>query len=147
MRRLSTASREFTIYFLATLCVMSIALNAALILERRKPDFWRNLKLSFKTPPVVGPADHVRGPSQATVTVIEDSDYQCPYSKQMHSELKKLLSESSRVRWVFRNRPLEAIHPLARQAAVAAECAGRQGKFWEYSDALFEEQAGLKSES
>jgi protein-disulfide isomerase len=63
----------------------------------------------------------------------------------MHAELKNLASESS-VRWVFRNRPLESLHPFAKKAAIAAECADRQGKFWEYSDELFEKQVDLTSD-
>ena len=87
--------------------------------------------------------DHIRGDSHATATIIDYSDYQCPYSKQIHSELKQLIDESSSVRWVLRNRPLESIHQLALQAAIAAECAAKQGKFWQYSDALFDNQTAL----
>jgi len=124
---------------------MSIAVNVLFVLSRNKPDLWQDLRLSFKRVTAVCRTDHVRGSPQAPRTIIEYSDYQCPYSKKMHFELKKLLSENSRVRWVFRNRPLESLHPLARQAAIAAECADLQGKFWDYSDALFSDQADLQS--
>jgi protein-disulfide isomerase len=84
----------------------------------------------------VTPQDHVRGPSGAKVTVIEYSDYQCPYCRAAHKVMKELSSEIE-FRWVMRHYPIPEIHPLAIRAAVAAECANLQGKFWEYSDGLF----------
>jgi len=146
MRKLPTPAVEFTIFFLATLLLMSIALNGALILQRTKPDFWRDVRLAFRKLPPITAEDHVRGDSQSSVTIIDYSDYQCPYSKQLHSDLKKL-AETSNIKWVLRNKPLDSIHPFATSAAVAAECANRQGRFWEYSDALFDEQDKFASPS
>ena len=68
-------------------------------------------------PPVVLLYDHVRGPVGARVTVIEYSDFQCPYSREVHAPLKEL-AEDSRIRWVYRNFPL-TMHPLAEPAARA----------------------------
>jgi hypothetical protein len=80
-----------------------------MVVQKNDPDAWRDIKLSFRKVPAVLVGDHVRGPTKAPVTVIEYSDYLCPYSRQLHSNLRKLLSENSRISWVFRNRPLESI--------------------------------------
>jgi protein-disulfide isomerase len=146
-RRLLSARRasEFTVCFLATLCVFSIGLNGVLLVELRHPEYWKDLRLSYKLPPPVMALDHIRGSSIPTVTVIEYSDYQCPYSKQLHSALSKIVQQSTTIRWILRFRPLESIHPLAVSAATAAECAGRQGRFWEYSDLLFDNQEIVKA--
>lgn len=145
MARKESPASEFAIYFLATLCLLSVSLNIFLLIGRRSPGFWNDLRLSFKKPLPVSAADHIRGSSSAPVTIIEFSDFQCPYCKQMNTDLKHLSTEMP-VRWVLRQNPLESIHPLALKAAVASECAAVQGKFWEYSDALFDNQSALTSE-
>jgi protein-disulfide isomerase len=93
----------------------------------------------------VGGADHILGPSHAAVTVVEYGDFQCPNCKQAAPAVKLLLEHfNGRVRFVWRNFPLEEVHPHALQAALAAEAAGGQGKFWPMHDLLFENQAHLK---
>ncbi|MCH8748309.1 thioredoxin domain-containing protein [Patescibacteria group bacterium] len=83
--------------------------------------------------------DHIRGPDSAKVTIIEYSDLECPFCKRFHPTLQQIVAENPEdVRWVYRHFPLEQIHPNARQAAVAVECAADQGKFWELLDHLFE---------
>jgi protein-disulfide isomerase len=92
----------------------------------------------------VGPADHVRGPDHATVTLVEYGDFECPHCKNAVGAVNMLLSRfDGQVRLVFRNFPLVEIHPHALQAAVAAECAGAQGRFWQMHDLLFEKQSRL----
>jgi protein-disulfide isomerase len=87
----------------------------------------------------------VRGGPQAPVTIVEFSDFQCPYCKQSESTLKDLLTKySGQVKLAWRDFPLRDIHPLAQTAAEAARCAGEQGKFWEFHDALFADQSKLK---
>lgn len=87
----------------------------------------------------VSKADHIRGEKSAPITLIEYSDFQCPFCKKFHPTMKKILQEfKGKVRWVYRHFPL-SFHKNARISAQASECAGEQGKFWEYADRLFEE--------
>lgn len=82
--------------------------------------------------------------SDGGVTITEFSDFQCPFCKRFHDTEKTLLaSYPNRIRVVFRHLPIESIHPNARNAARAAECARSQGKFAEYADALFAHQDSL----
>ena len=93
----------------------------------------------------VGPADHALGPGHAPVVVVEYGDFECPNCKQAAPAVKLLLNHfTGRVCFVYRHFPLEEVHPHAVQAAEAAECAGSQGKFWPFHDALFEHQPHLK---
>lgn len=146
MAKTASPASGFIVYCLSTICLLSLGLNAVLLVAIGNPEFWTNFRLSFKKPPPVSSTDHIRGPLAAGITIIDYSDFQCPYCKQMHTELKQL-SDNAKIIWIFRQYPLESIHPLAMQSAIASECAGKQGKFWEYSDALFENQDQLASET
>ncbi len=99
------------------------------------------------SPTVVPTAqDHSAGPVSAAITVIEYADYQCPACARIQPIVKQLIARySDRVRFVFRDFPLEQIHPNALAAAEAAEAAEAQGKFWEMHDKLFESQAEWKA--
>jgi protein-disulfide isomerase len=91
-------------------------------------------------------ADHVIGASHAPVTVVEYGDFECPNCKQAAPALKLLLERFvERVRIVYRHFPLEEVHPHALTAALAAECAAGQGKFWPMHDLLFAHQDQLKA--
>jgi protein-disulfide isomerase len=93
----------------------------------------------------VSRVDHSLGPIHPAVTIVEYGDFECPNCKQAAPALKLLLTRhEGRIRLVYRNFPLEEVHPHALAAAEAAECAGSQGKFWEMHDLLFENQAHLK---
>ena len=88
--------------------------------------------------------DHVLGNSQASVTVVEYGDFECPTCKQAAPSVKLLLERfDGKVLFAYRHFPLESIHPHALRAAEAAECAGAQGRFWAMHDLLFANQAHL----
>lgn len=81
------------------------------------------------------------GPDDAKVKLIEFSDFQCPYCQAFHKIIGEVISTyGDDVQLVFKNLPLESIHPRAKDAALAAECANEQGKFIEYADKLFANQ-------
>src|ERR671921_3036489 len=95
----------------------------------------------------VGPEDHVRGPEGAPVTLVKYGDYECPYCGELHPMLEELRERAGeRVRFVFRHFPLDSVHPRARRAALAAEAAASQGRFWEMHDLLYENQDELSDE-
>jgi protein-disulfide isomerase len=87
--------------------------------------------------------DPASGPANAPVTIIEFSDYQCPYCARVVPTLKKLQAEyGDKIRIVFKDFPLPN-HPQAPKAAEAAHCAGEQGKYWEMHDRMFANQGAL----
>ncbi len=89
----------------------------------------------------------LRGAPDAAVTVVEFSDFECPFCKQANGTLAKLMETySGKIRLVYRDFPLENIHPQARRAAEAARCARDGGKFWEYHDVLFVQSPKLAPE-
>lgn len=93
----------------------------------------------------VATVDHVLGPADARVTVVEYGDFECPICKQAAPAVKLALNRfAGRMRFVFRHFPLEEVHPHALLAAEAAEAAGGQGKFWPMHDLLFDNQNHLK---
>jgi protein-disulfide isomerase len=98
--------------------------------------------------PGFGPTDHVLGPADAPVTLVEYGDYECPHCGRAHVVLREVLSAlGDEVRFVFRNFPLAEAHPHAEQAAEAAESvaahAGNEA-FWTMHDLLFENQDALE---
>jgi Na+/H+ antiporter NhaA len=88
--------------------------------------------------------DHVRGPAKAPVTVVEYGDFECPYCGQAEPVVRELLRDFADVRYVWRNLPLNDVHPQAQLAAEAAEAAADQGTFWEMHDLLFDHQDALR---
>ncbi|MFO1519032.1 MAG: DsbA family protein [bacterium] len=88
-----------------------------------------------------------QGPDNAPITIIEFSDFQCPFCKRAVPTMKQLMKDyDGKIRWVFRQHPL-AFHTNARSAAKASLAAHEQGKFWEMHDALMENQQDLSEES
>lgn len=81
--------------------------------------------------------DHIRGDENAPITIIEYSDYECPFCSRFHPTMNELIANNDDVRWIYRHFPLSSIHRDAQKAAEGAECAGDQGKFWEMTDLLF----------
>ena len=102
-------------------------------------------RLTFDTIPSVSlDDDPVKGNPNAPVTIVEFSDFQCPFCKRFFDETLSLLEQdyidTGQVKLVYRDFPIESIHPNAVAASLAAECADEQGKFWELHDVLFEKQ-------
>lgn len=89
----------------------------------------------------VRPEDHIEGEADAPCTLVEYGDYQCPHCGRAYPIVKRVQKHfGKRLRFVFRNFPLNEIHAQAETAAETAEFAGSQGKYWEMHDALFENQ-------
>ena len=87
--------------------------------------------------------DHLRGPIDAPVTVVEYGDFECPYCGRAEPVVRELLRDFGDIRYVWRHLPLNDVHPNAQRAAEAAEAAAHQGAFWEMHDMLFEHQGAL----
>ena len=92
----------------------------------------------------VSERDHVQGPDDAPVTLVEYGDFECPYCGMAYPLVKDAQRRlGDRLRFVFRNFPISTAHPHAEHAAEVAEAAGAQGKFWEMHDLLYERQTTL----
>jgi len=89
--------------------------------------------------------DPFKGDPNAPVTVVEFSDFQCPFCSRFFSQTLPALQENyidtGKIKLVYKDLPLDNLHPNARPAHIAAECADEQGKFWDYHDVLFEKQS------
>jgi protein-disulfide isomerase len=98
------------------------------------------------TQPVDERRDHVDGPADAAVTLLEYGDYQCPYCGAAYPQVKQVQQAlGDRLRFVFRNFPITTAHPHAELAAEAAEAAAAQGRFWPMHDLLYENQRHLEA--
>jgi protein-disulfide isomerase len=86
-----------------------------------------------------------KGPADAKVTIVEFSDFQCPYCARFTTEtLPQILTNyGDKIRFVFMNFPLTSIHENAQKAAEAGECANEQGAFWQFHDIMFQNQSAL----
>jgi Na+/H+ antiporter NhaA len=95
--------------------------------------------------PVDPRRDHVRGPEDAPITVVEYGDFECPYCGQAEPVIRELLAGHGDLRYVWRHLPLGDVHHQAQLAAEAAEAAAEQGAFWEMHDLLFDHQDALRA--
>ena len=92
----------------------------------------------------IGPDDHILGNPNAEVILVEYSDTECPFCKQYHETMRRLMNEygkDGKVAWVYRHFPIDQLHSKARKEAEALECANELGgaeKFWEYTNLLYE---------
>jgi protein-disulfide isomerase len=98
---------------------------------------------AVRLPRPVDDNDHVQGPADAPVTLVQYGDYECPYCRALHPVLKELLQRTGGIRFVYRHFPLGRFHPHAARAAQAAEAAAAQDRFWQMHDALFAETRDL----
>ena len=94
--------------------------------------------------PVDPDRDHIRGPEESLVTMVEYGDFECPYCGMAEPAVRELLRDYGEVRYVWRHLPLNDVHPNAQLAAEAAEAAGKQGAFWEMHDLLLDHQDALQ---
>ena len=93
----------------------------------------------------VSERDHSQGPATAAVTLVQYGDYECPYTRQSTTIVRAVQQQlGDKLRFVFRNFPLTEIHPHALHAALAAEAAAAQGKFWQMHDYIFHHQHTLE---
>lgn len=111
--------------------------------------FGNNLSAAAENIRPVDDTDHIRGNPDAPITIVEFSDFECPFCARFHPTLKRVLKEYPQVKWVYRHFPLTSIHGRALGAAVASECAAALGgtdTFWQFTDALIENQHNLGTE-
>lgn len=114
------------------------------LLEPTSKDLQEKYEPPKLSVPVSPERDHIEGPPEALLTLVEYGDYQCPFCGAAYPEVKKVQKElGSKLRFVFRNFPLSNIHEHAMNAAETAEAASAQGKFWPMHDFLYEHQATL----
>jgi protein-disulfide isomerase len=127
--------------FVIVVGVALITLGSGAVLYRAKRPQVKNISETQTVSAKGDGAVHVRGNPDAPVTLEEFGDFQCPPCGQFSIFVEELLKEyDSRLRVIFRNFPLP-LHEHAREAAIAAEAAGFQGKFWEMHDKLYHEQS------
>ena len=122
-------------------------------LAAARADYVRALRKRYKAHVVLEPPrfaaspddDPSRGAASAPITIVEFSDFQCPFCTRAEDTIDQVLAQyGDRVRLVFRDFPL-SIHPLAEGAAIAADCAREQGKYWEMNRALYANQSKLSA--
>jgi protein-disulfide isomerase len=130
------------------LAIVKSQLGEVLRLLNRAPTAARSIatgpvRANIAGAPTLGRAD-------APVTLVEFTDYQCPFCQRFFATtLRTLIAEyvdSGKVRYVVRDHPLDQLHPNARKAAEAAHCAGDQGKYWEMHDVLFASGGALAAD-
>jgi protein-disulfide isomerase len=96
------------------------------------------------TLPITQGRDHIRGPLDAPVSLVEYGDYECPFCGAAHPVVEAVRERmGDELQFVYRHFPIITAHPHAWTAAESAEAAGAQGRFWEMHDLLFEDQAHL----
>jgi Na+/H+ antiporter NhaA len=131
--------------------LLAAGLTALLVAGTRRMPRRKRIRMLLGTPdlivdladPVDQERDHIRGPVDAPVTVLEYGDFECPYCGQAEPVLRELLRDFGDVAYVWRHLPLNDVHPNAQRAAEAAEAAAEQGAFWEMHDLLLEHQDAL----
>lgn len=124
--------------FWAILAVIIVGLIGVFLVANRNT---QTTTENISNPKEITATDHVEGPADAKVTLVEYGDFQCPACGATYPIVKQLRDEyKDKVRFVFRHFPLSNIHPNAMAASRAAEAAGKQGKFFEMHDLLYENQ-------
>ncbi len=144
--------QEAKIGTLSTLIVAPLLSWLVLRLIRRMPAAWRARQIAATAEDILDLAsdvdperDHIRGPDDAPVTIVEYGDFECSYCGQAESVIRELLAVGGEdVRYVWRHLPLNDVHPNAQLASEASEAAAAQGHFWEMYDVLLAHQGRLR---
>lgn len=116
-------------------------------LQTLTPDPWKDIRAKLEPMIQRGPAN---GPAGAAVSVVEFSDFECPFCRRLNVTLEQLNKQHpSQIRWIFLDYPLVDIHPWARAAAIAGDCVAEQSqdKFWLFEPMIYEHQQGIKPET
>jgi protein-disulfide isomerase len=137
---------------LATVVVAPLVAWVVLRIVRRLPQALRARQIANTADDILDLAeeidpdrDHIRGPEDAPVTLVEYGDFECSYCGQAEAVIRELLSEfGDDVRYVWRHLPLNDVHPNAQVAAEASEAAAAQGRFWDMHDILLNHQGELR---
>lgn len=104
--------------------------------------------MSDQLKPALSDKDHIRGAKKPQLTIVEYGDFQCPYCGQAEPIVEEIMDQfGEAIAFSFRNFPLSDVHEFAFGAALAAEAAGLQGKYWEMHDLLFAHQHNLSPEA
>jgi len=122
------------------------------LLLNSKNDFTQSSSI---LPPISPGADWLKeskddpflGEENAKIVIMEFSDFQCPFCKAAFPSIREITSEYKNIKYIYRDFPIDDIHPDARAAAEAAACANEQELFWPYHDRLFQNQHDLSDES
>ncbi len=129
----------------STLTLLVFRATARLSLPKRARALFGTAEVLVDLAAPVDPdRDHIRGPSESPVTVVEYGDFECPYCGQAEPSVRELLAGHGEVRYVWRHLPLSDVHPQAQLAAEASEAAAEQGRFWEMHDLLLVNQSALR---
>src|SRR5947209_2415703 len=128
--------------FIIILVVLAVAVGSVYwFVQRSRQSGLSNTNSTTAGANVAANPPHVRGPMNAPVTVEEYGDFQCPPCGMMYPEVKKIEQDyGDKIKVVFHNFPITTMHKFAMMAAMAAEAAGFQGKYWEMHDKLYENQ-------
>jgi len=133
--------------FIASAVFFSSSDNVA---SEDNKSFGNNLSVTADNVRAVEDSEHILGNIAAAVTIIEYSDYECPFCQRVHPTLKQIVEDfDGDVRWVFRHFPLTSIHSRALDASIAADCIANIGgndAFWTFTDAVFSNQQHLGTE-
>ena len=124
--------------FIIVIVVALLAVGGGAVFYQKKHSANAPLTISKSEKEISGESAHILGPTNAPITIEEFGDFQCPPCGRLSEPLNQMQKKYN-IRLIYRNFPLPA-HAHAKEAACAAEAAGRQGKFWEMHDLLFREQ-------
>lgn len=123
--------------------------GSASVGENGGENFGNNGSGSASAIRAVSEDDNIFGNPDAKVSIVEFSDYECPFCARLHPTLERVVAESEgEVNWVYRHFPLTSIHPNAQGASIAAECVARlsgNDAFWNYTQTLFDNQRALRT--